>query len=131
MNDPSKGDAYTPKYFGNFRSTSRTSAEVVVPQLIEWFSPHSVIDLGCGTGQWLAAFQAAGVADIRGVDGTYVDISQLAIASSAFQAHDFATPFRPSRRYDLAMSVEVAEHLEPQHGAALVRSLVEASDVIL
>jgi SAM-dependent methyltransferase len=131
MNDSTTCDAYTPKYFGAFRSTSRTSAQVVVPQLIEWFAPASVIDLGCGTGEWLAAFEAAGVSDIHGVDGTYVDRNQLAIRSSAFKAHDFAEPFRTDRRYDLAMSVEVAEHLEVDHGASLVRSLVEAADVIL
>ena len=124
-------NAYTQRYFGNFQSTSRSSAEVVVPQLMQWFSPASVIDLGCGVGQWLAAFAAAGVRDIRGVDGNYVDRAQLAIGPSEFTAHDLAQPYRPERRYDLAMSVEVAEHLEPAQGAALVGALVEAADVIL
>lgn len=102
-----------------------------MPQLIQWFSPTSVIDLGCGIGEWLAEFEAAGVGDIQGVDGTYVDRKQLAIPNSAFKAHDFVEHLEIGRRYDLAMSVEVAEHLEADHGASLVRSLVEAADVVL
>ena len=124
-------DTYNAKYYGAFRSTSRTSAEAIVPELVRWFAPASVIDLGCGVGEWLGVFQAAGVRDIAGVDGTYVDRGQLAIAGDAFAAHDLATPFRASRRYDLAMSLEVAEHLKPGEGAELVNALVGAADVVL
>jgi SAM-dependent methyltransferase len=124
-------DAYTQQYFGAFQSSSRSSAQVVVPLLLDWFAPASVIDLGCGVGQWLATFAAASVKEIRGVDGDYVDRQQLAIPAQQFTAHDLSQPYRPQQRYDLAMSVEVAEHLQPAQGAALVRSLVEAADVVL
>ena len=122
---------YTPAYYGTFQSTSRSSAQVIVPQIMEWFSPASVIDLGCGMGEWLAVFQSAGVREIQGVDGDHIDRNQLAIPATAFRAHDFSTPYGESRRYDLAMSVEVAEHLSPEQGSAFVRSLTELSDVVL
>jgi hypothetical protein len=122
---------YTPEYYRVFQSSSRSSADVIVPPVMDWFSPASVIDLGCGMGEWLAAFQAAGVTEIHGVDGDHVDRDQLAIPEFTFKTHDFAEPYRENRRYDVAMSVEVAEHLDPEHGASLVRSLTELSDVVL
>ena len=123
--------SYTPRYYNAFGSGSRSSAEVIVPMLMEWFKPGSVIDLGCGIGEWLATFAAAGVKEIRGVDGEYVDRGQLAIADAVFQSHDLETPYRPGRRYDLAMSLEVAEHLDEPQGEALVAALVESADVVL
>ena len=47
----------TPRYFNASGSGSRSSAEVVVPMLMDWLKPASVIDLGCGTGEWLATFR--------------------------------------------------------------------------
>lgn len=123
--------SYTPRYYSAFGGGSRSSALVLVPMLMEWFGPRSVIDLGCGIGEWLATFARAGVAEIRGVDGDYVDRAQLAIPEEAFQTHDFAAPYRPGRRYDLAMSLEVAEHLEEAQGEALVGSLVASADVVV
>ena len=108
---------YTPAYYGTFQSTSRSSAQVIVPYVMEWFSPSSVIDLGCGMGEWLAIFQSAGVREIQGIDGDYIDRNQLAIPATAFRAHDFSTHYGESRRYDLAMSVEVAEHFLPNKEA--------------
>jgi hypothetical protein len=98
---------------------------------MQWFAPRSAIDLGCGRGEWLAVFQASGVAEIQGLDGSHVDPNRMAIPASAFVTHDFTQPYRGERRYDLAMSVEVAEHLEPAAGAALVHSLTDLSDVVL
>jgi SAM-dependent methyltransferase len=122
---------YTPEYYSTFQTSSRSSAQVIVPRVMEWFSPSSVIDLGCGMGEWLATFQATGVTEIQGVDGDYVDRNQLAIPEFAFKTHNFIEPYSGNRRYDLAMSVEVAEHLDPEHGTSLVHSLTELSDIVL
>src|SRR5262245_22788740 len=50
------------EYFAkNLLEGSRRSAEQVVPLVLELIRPRSVIDVGCGTGSWLAVFQEAGV----------------------------------------------------------------------
>ena len=55
--------------YADWLSGSLESARVVVPLLVEATSPRSVVDVGCGIGSWLAAFQEAGVEDVLGVDG--------------------------------------------------------------
>ena len=90
-----------------------------------------MIDLGCGTGVWLTAFADAGVTDISGVDGAHVALDQLAIPPARFTAHDLSQPFAANRQYDLAISVEVAEHLAPESAPQFVESLVGLAPVVL
>lgn len=114
---------YTPKWFSGQVTTSATSAELVVPRIISLLHPRSVVDVGCGLGAWLAAFIKAGVSDIQGVDGDYVDRSMLAIPPEKFRAHDLTTPLRLDRTFDLAVSLEVAEHLPESAAETFVDSL--------
>jgi len=121
---------YTPEYFDSFKHSSRSSAEVVVPIVAGWVNPRNVIDFGCGLGMWLSVWRETG-AEIQGVDGEWVDRRQLAIPEDRFTTHDFSLPYTPDRKYDLAMSVEAAEHLPPEAAASFVESLTQASSVVL
>ena len=78
---------------------------------------RSAVDFGCARGTWLREWQAQTVDDIVGVDGDYVDRSKLEIDRQCFVVHDLATPFNLGRRFDLAQSLEVAEHLPPARAA--------------
>lgn len=71
---------------------SRRSAFFVVPLLIDLLHPKSVVDIGCGEGTWLAAFQEFGVTDILGIDGEYVDTKKLHIPESCFLSMDLTKP---------------------------------------
>lgn len=102
-----------------------------MPLLMDWMSPASVIDLGCGSGGWLALFREAGVSDTRGVDGHYVRSGVLQIPEDTFTAHDLDKPYTTDRKYHLAMSLEVAEHLPEESAAPLVRSLTDLAPVVL
>ena len=124
-------EIYSTSYFDRFRETSRTSAQCIVPLILEWIAPASVIDLGCGVGEWLAAFREAGVQDVQGVDGEYVLRDELAIPQELFIAADLTVPYRADRSYELAMSVEVGEHLPPASAESLVQSLTELAPVVL
>jgi SAM-dependent methyltransferase len=121
---------YTPTYFDVFRDSSQASAAVVVPMVSAWVQPRSVIDLGCGLGMWLSVWRAQGC-EVLGVDGSWVDRERLAIPASCFRSHDLTQPYLPDTRYDLAMSVEAAEHLPPEAAEPLVRALTSAADVVL
>jgi SAM-dependent methyltransferase len=91
-----------------------SSAEVVVPEIIELIEPATVLDVGCGEGWWLSVFARYGC-DVHGVDGD--GYGQLAIASERFHVHDLATdPSLDVGEFDLVTSLEVAEHL-PAHRA--------------
>jgi SAM-dependent methyltransferase len=125
-----KTNVYDQRFFAE-RSGSRRSAEIVVPLLVDLLRPRSVVDLGCGTGEWLAAFLSAGVVDILGIDGDYVDREQLAIPAEQFRAHDLAQPLELGRRFDLALCLEVGEHLPIDTAPQLVSTLVAAAPLVL
>ena len=120
---------YDARFFAAQREGARRSAERIVPLVLELTGALSVVDVGCGPGTWLSVFRAHGVEDVLGIDGAYV--SNLEIPDDRFQAHDLSTPLSLERTFDLAVSLEVAEHLEPAAGAALVRSLVQLAPVVL
>ena len=44
----------------------------IVPYILEVIQPDSVVDVGCATGEFLAAFRKYGIEDILGIDGAYV-----------------------------------------------------------
>jgi SAM-dependent methyltransferase len=122
---------YTGEYYQNIIAGSRRSAEIVVPLILGLVHPRSVVDLGCGVGTWPAVFREHGIKDILGVDGDHIDRAMLVIPPDHFLPFDLRQPFRLDRRFDLAVSVEVAEHLPPECANVFVSSLVGLAPVVL
>ena len=112
-------------------SGSRRSAEEVVPHVLRLIQPKRVVDVGCGLGAWLAVFQERGVDDIWGVDGDYIDRRALQIPRERFIPCDLKRPLRMDGKFDLVLSLEVAEHLPPQCAETFVNSLVDLGPIIL
>ena len=121
---------YTREYYEEL-NWARESAREILSLLVRWFQPKSVIDLGCGAGNWLATAIELGIHDVVGVDGEWVKNADLAIPSEHLVIHDLRTPFRISRRFDLALSLEVAEHLPASSAAEFIESLCGLSDVVV
>ena len=122
---------YDQAFYAGQRDGSLQSARAIIPLLLSHLSVHSVIDVGCGVGTWLKAFQENGVSDITGYDGEYVDTSALAIAAENFKVLDLTTDFVLPRKADLAISLEVAEHLPAKNGDHLVRQLTSVAPAVL
>jgi SAM-dependent methyltransferase len=122
---------YNLGFFEKQGGPSLESARALVPKIIEWLEPASLIDVGCGTGAWAAVALSEGVPDVLGVDGDYVDQRQLVIPPDRFAVRNLAEPFRMDRRFDLALCLEVAEHLPPSRGPGFIDDLCAVSDVIV
>jgi hypothetical protein len=122
---------YTGSFHQNHVRTSMESANRVVPELLRQVVTHSIIDVGCGIGTWLQAFQKAGVPDILGVDGEYVNTSNLLIPVNLFQGRNLSEPFNITRVFDLAVSLEVAEHLPPERASGFVGDLCRLAPYVL
>src|SRR5262245_36868345 len=99
---------YSSKYYNRLHDGSGASAKPVVLELVR---PANVVDLGCGTGAWLAEFKRQGVQDVLGIDGPHIPVDQLEIMPTEFLAADLSLPLKLRVKFDLAMSLEVAEHL--------------------
>jgi SAM-dependent methyltransferase len=128
----SASTTYDAAFYAAQAEGSLRSAHRVAP--IVWRAakqPQSIIDVGCGVGTWLAAFRALGAQRIVGLDGAYVDRRQLQIDSTDFREVDLNQPVSLSEKFDLAMSLEVAEHLLPERSESFVSDLVRLAPVVL
>lgn len=122
---------YPASFYSYQQVGSFASAMAVVPLALDHLRPASVLDVGCGAGAWVAAWRHHGVADVVGVDGDYVDASQLLFDPQDFRPLDVASPFRLGRRFGLVQCLEVAEHLPPSASGTLVDNLVAHSPIVL
>jgi SAM-dependent methyltransferase len=107
------------------------SAQTIVPLLIDLLHPRSVVDVGCGIGVWLATFAQHGVDDFLGIDWSEVPSESLLIPRDRFRTHDLREPLRVERTFDLALSLEVAEHLPGEVADQFVGSLADLASAVL
>ncbi|MES1929787.1 hypothetical protein SADO_11034 [Salinisphaera dokdonensis CL-ES53] len=92
----------------------------------------SAVDIGCGVGTWLSVLEARGVTKVQGYEGPWVDESLLQIPVECFEKRDLTQLIpAPTERFDLALSLEVAEHLPPESASTFVESLTNQADFIV
>ena len=130
-------ELYNNSFYDEQSAGSYKSARILLPPVLGVLRPKSVLDVGCGVGTWLSVVSANGVDDILGQDGAYVDQSRLQIPQSRFCAVDLehdniaAAARLLAEKFDLTMSLEVAEHLPEVRAPSFVRELCQTSDAIL
>ncbi|MFN7948954.1 MAG: class I SAM-dependent methyltransferase [Blastocatellia bacterium] len=124
-------ETYDEQFYQALKSDSLNSAREIVPFIVKLFQPQSVVDLGCGIGAWLSIFREAGVGKVMGIDGDYVSRGMICIPSESFLPFDLTQPLRLEQQFDLAMSVEVAEHLPAECAEAFVNTLAGLAPVVL
>ena len=119
------------KYLHTADSPLDASPTVIIPIVMDLFHPASVVDVGCGIGNWMTAFQQFGVKEVFGLDGFHLDLSLFANEKENLRLVDLEKPFTLEKKYDLAISLEVAEHLSEVAAAGFIHSLCTLSDNIL
>jgi SAM-dependent methyltransferase len=124
-------EIYSPSFFQNKELSVSRSAQIMVPLIIDLFGPQSVVDFGCGTGVWLSVFKDHGIKEILGLDGNWVDVQDLKIDRDQFVQCDLEAPPPIGRHFDLAISLEVGEHLSANSATTFVRAITEASDIVV
>ena len=122
---------YSKKFYRTIETGSQYGAEQIIPLLLQFIQPKSVVDVGCGIGTWLSVFKKKGIGDIIGIDGDYVDRTMLHIPDENFLTSDLEKPVILNRKFDLVISVEVGEHLPSDRAPVYVKSLVDLGPVIL
>lgn len=124
--------SYPDSFYEAHRDGMTRSAKVVLSVLYEIFKPESVIDIGCGRGAWLREAGSLGSKILQGVEGAWIGKEDLLSPEIDLQTEDLENPsIAVSMRYDLCLSLEVAEHLRPSSAETFVELLCRASDVVL
>ena len=121
---------YNKAFYDNQKRGSENSARIVLPLVFRYFFPRSLIDVGCGVGTWLNIANSLGVVEIKGIDGNYA-VNELIIPKEVFLPIDINHAIPPLGKYDLAICLEVAEHLEKERAKSFVDDLCSLSDIIL
>jgi hypothetical protein len=104
----------------------RSSADVVLR--IVNVAGKSVVDFGCGRGDWLVVARELHAKDILGIDSYAIDGAPLLVPSIYM---DITKPVVLDKLYDVAICLEVAEHIDKQYASTLIESLVHAAPVVL
>lgn len=123
---------YTEAYYEaeGFAGEGARAAGVMAEEIVARFAPASVVDVGCGAGDYLAALREHGV-ETHGCE----------LASAALQlchakgldVRRFDLVHEPSLPWqaDLVMSIEVAEHLPESHADHYVALLASGARRVL
>jgi SAM-dependent methyltransferase len=105
---------YGPAFFQGRSHTVTQSAQAVIPHLKALLNPQSVLDVGCGQGEWLETF---GIADSLGVD-------IAAPEREGFIRWDITYPMYHLRDFDIVLCLEVGEHLPEEYADTLIDTIV-------
>jgi SAM-dependent methyltransferase len=113
---------YSKEWRRQIRSGVQASAAALVPVLHNRYRPRSVVDIGCGEGWFCHEFEALGTRAV-GVDGAWVDdVIHVDLA---------APPYPDLERFDLALCLEVGEHVEQARAPDLVAWLVGLAPIVV
>lgn len=124
--------SYKTDFYQNRRSRTVSSARAVLTSVRQLFPFTSVVDLGCGTGTWLSAAGGLGATRLVGYEGDWVRRDMLDTSSIHLHNVDLSKPLRSdTERFDLAMCLEVAEHLPPERADGVIEELCTMSDTVL
>jgi SAM-dependent methyltransferase len=124
---------YDRAFYAELSGPNYRAAQLIVPHVLAAVGrPSSVLDIGCGVGAWLRAVRDyAPEVDVVGVDHQDVPSDLLMISREEYVARDLSDGIDLQRRFDLAISLEVAEHLNESGAVNLIDSLTRHSDAIL
>lgn len=118
---------YSSAYYGEISEGAIRSSKIVMGILADMgIRPVSVVDVGCGVGEWNNGNEGYIGVDYR------VNEKDLLISKDRFISANLNREFpKFDKRFDLALCLEVAEHLKPARAEALVEYLCSLSDMVL
>lgn len=134
MATSTEADKYTAAFYDNVNETSVSSASSVVPFVLGLF-PHikSAVDIGCGAGAWLSVFEKYRIS-VQGYDFGRGAREKLLIAPEKYHEVDLSLsiPVEPGGgRYDLAICLEVGEHMDASASDTLVNTVTSLSNIVM
>lgn len=132
---------YNDKFYQSVNTRANLTAQLVFETLHGVIEFDSMVDLGCGSGIWLEKSIMNGASHVVGIDLPssiriirqnplflkYIQEKKMDLIERDFvENSDLKLPFA-----DIAICIEVAEHLPKKLSSKLVDRLCEASDCVV
>jgi len=118
-------------YSEHVEGPAAASAGIIATSIIVEFKPSSVIDIGCGTGAMLAALRDCGC-DVVGLEYSKAGLAYCRARNLNVIKFDLEKDvFVGSRTFDVAISMEVAEHLPESVAGRYVALLSQVARVVV
>jgi SAM-dependent methyltransferase len=121
---------YPADFYAERRRHTLHAARRILSALPKDLSIRRVADIGCGSGTFLAAALELGAEQVYGVEGSWVTPNMLDDDRIVFSAADLEQTLG-KMPVDLALSLEVAEHLSPGRAEGFVADLVGMAPAVL
>jgi SAM-dependent methyltransferase len=128
-------DFYDPHYHDDKVAASRLAAERILPVVLSVVDATSMIDVGCGPGAWLEVARHLGIRELTGVEGEWASewLGDERAAGRDFELVlvNLEDELRLPARFDLAICIEVVEHISAARGASFVADLCRCAPHVL
>ncbi|MFD2647053.1 class I SAM-dependent methyltransferase [Devosia albogilva] len=121
---------YPADFYARRREHTAAAARRILAVLPAGLPMERVADIGCGTGTFLAAALERGAQSAFGVEGDWVTPDMLDDPRIGFAQRDLEQPLTGIAA-DLAISLEVAEHLSPERASGFIADLVRMAPAVL
>jgi SAM-dependent methyltransferase len=122
---------YEKSFYINQRKKDLRVAEKMVPIVLRFIEPKKIIDVGCGVGHWLYTFRKHGINDVIGIDNEYVPEDKLLIPKDLFIVKDLEKNIKVDETFDLAVCLEVAEHLSKRRAKSFIKEVTALAPIVL
>ncbi|MBD2568620.1 class I SAM-dependent methyltransferase [Anabaena lutea] len=123
--------AYTSDYFQSVAFD--TDYQALALYIVEIYDPKTLVEFGCGPGHLSRELAKLGV-QVTSVDGySQPDFAGLPVEFYPLNLNDpiAIANFFHDKHFDLAVSLEVAEHLQPESSPILVNWLTKVAPVVV
>jgi len=121
---------YDDVFFGDAYDTSYRSALEMLGALNDTISYQTVIDIGAGVGAWSRAAIELNKT-VLSIDGNWVQEIPGKFELLKYSFQNLNEPINTDSIYDLAICVEVAEHLLPVRSEDLISDLCGLAPVVM
>lgn len=123
-------DLYNKQYYAARMDWKPDVYPIISEAILKHFKPKTLIDVGCGNGALLEGLRGI---DAVGIDGSMTAVNICLHSGLNVCRDDLRKPFSMgnAKKFDLAVSIEVAEHIEKEYEDIFLDSLCNLSDTII
>lgn len=125
---------YDHDFYATRNNDTKYAADRILDILGGYMEIHSTVDIGGGVGTWLKMVERKFNClenDILLIEGDYVEKDLIQVKEMQYKSWNLEERIQINRRFDLAISLEVAEHLQEKRAETFCEDLTLLSDVVL